>query len=75
MEVLLFAGLAEVVGARSLEVESPETVGQLIELLHGGWPALAGQPFRVAVDHRYASAEQSLAGAREVALIPPVSGG
>ena len=75
MQVLLFASLAEVVGSRALEVEAPATVGDLVTLLNSGWPVLAGQPYRVAVDQRYAAAEQTLSGAEEVALIPPVSGG
>lgn len=75
MQVLLFASLAEVVGSRALEVEAPATVGDLVTLLNSGWPALAGQSYRVAVDQTYAGLDQSLSGAEEVALIPPVSGG
>jgi len=75
MQVLLFASLAEVVGSRALEVEAPATVGDLVTLLNIGWPVLAAQPYRVAVDQRYAAAEQILSGTEEVALIPPVSGG
>lgn len=75
MQVLLFASLAEAVGLRSLEVEAPGTVAELVALLNSRWPQLAGQTYRVAVDQCYATAELALQGDEEVALIPPVSGG
>ncbi|MBS0319709.1 MAG: MoaD/ThiS family protein [Proteobacteria bacterium] len=35
----------------------------------------AGRAVRVAVDHALAAADTPLAGAREIALLPPVTGG
>jgi molybdopterin converting factor subunit 1 len=75
MRVLLFAGLAESLGTRSVEVEHAATVGELVQQLHERWPQLAQLSYRVAVDQRYASEADSLAGGEELALIPPVSGG
>lgn len=78
MQVLLFAGLAEALGTRTLEVDVeplPATVGALEAWLREARPELASRPFRVAVDQRYGSADQLLTGAEELALIPPVSGG
>ena len=78
MQVLLFAGLAETLGTRTLEVEAdpaPTTVAELERWLRQARPELAVQPFRIAVDQRYAPADQPLTGGEELALIPPVSGG
>lgn len=78
MRVLLFAGLAEALGRSVLEVEdreAPATVGALESRLREAHPALAGRPFRVAVNQAYARAGDALAPGDEVALIPPVSGG
>jgi len=78
MRVLLFAGLAEVLGCRELEWPSPSpptTVGQLEAVLRAREPRLAEARFRIAVNRSYASAEDVLQSDDEVALIPPVSGG
>jgi molybdopterin converting factor subunit 1 len=76
--VLLFAGLAEELGARELLVDGPVlpgTVGELTFRLREQWPALAGRPFRVALNQAYAPDDASVAPGDELALIPPVSGG
>lgn len=78
MRVLLFAGLAEVAGQRELtvgDVDPPRTVGELEARLREEWPALASRSFRIAVNQRYAAAEDELGADDELALIPPVSGG
>ena len=78
MRVLLFAGLAEALGRRELELspdETPSTVGELEHVLRERWPALASMPFRIAVNQRYVNADDSVDVADEIALIPPVSGG
>ncbi len=78
MRVLLFAGLAEALGSRELlipEAPAPATVGELERALRDRFAALARAPFRVAVNHSYAPAGQTLAADDEIALLPPVSGG
>lgn len=76
MRVLLFAGLAEACGERSLEVnEAVATVAELRAALERLRPDLPWQGVRVAVDQEYASDERALHGQEEIALIPPVSGG
>jgi molybdopterin converting factor subunit 1 len=78
MRILLFAGLAEAVGRPVLELPDgcrPATVGELESELRTRWPALAGRTFRVAVGRTYRRAEEPVADADEIALIPPVSGG
>ena len=78
MRVLLFAGLAEALGRPELDLpdrDAPATVGALESRLREAHAALAGRPFRVAVNRRYALAADPLAPGDEIALIPPVSGG
>jgi molybdopterin converting factor small subunit len=65
-------GLREVVLPAGCE---PATVRELEAAVRETWPALAGRPFRVAVNHAYRRAEESVVDADEIALIPPVSGG
>ncbi|MDI3298933.1 MAG: molybdenum cofactor biosynthesis protein MoaE [Bacillota bacterium] len=79
ISVRLFAGAAEAVGARQIDLElaGGSTAGQLLDRLLGEHPALArfGPSLLVAVNRRYAGREAVLADGDEVALIPPVSGG
>jgi molybdopterin converting factor subunit 1 len=78
MQILLFAGLAELAGCRTRELDGarvPATVGELEAAVRAGWPGFAGRPFRVAVNQRYGAPDDRLAPEDEVALIPPVSGG
>lgn len=72
---MLFAGLAERVGRRTLSWPATPTVGELEEALRRECSGLAEARFRVAVNQRYAGAADSVAPGDEVALIPPVSGG
>jgi molybdopterin synthase catalytic subunit len=77
--VLLFAQLAESIGARSIEVEIPagSTVADLLrglEKTHAPIAALRGR-LAVAVDERYASLGAVICEEQTIALIPPVSGG
>lgn len=77
--VLLFAGLREAARSEFLEVSLPDdaTVQDLLDRLAGDHPSLAGMltQCRVAVDEEFVDADHALAGAREIAVIPPVSGG
>ncbi len=83
MRILYFAWLRERVGTAEEEVALPAeiaTVGQLRAWLAGRGPghaaafALPGV-VRCAVDQEFAGPERSLAGVREVAFFPPVTGG
>lgn len=77
MRVLLFAGLAERLGARSLELAPPlpDHVAALRERLGAEHEALAGAVYRVSVNQAYAAESTQLTPDDEIALIPPVSGG
>ncbi|MEM9463273.1 MAG: molybdenum cofactor biosynthesis protein MoaE [Myxococcota bacterium] len=79
IDVLLFAGLREIARAErvSVEIDDDATAGDLLAALGRQHPALAPRlpPCRVALDQAFVSADQPLAGAKEFAVIPPVSGG
>jgi molybdopterin converting factor subunit 1 len=76
--VLLFASYADALGASSVELALPDgarvrdVVAQLGAL--AGGQRLPPSPL-VAVNHRYASADEPVAPGDEVAVIPPVAGG
>lgn len=79
VDVLYFASLADRVGTRQETVETAE--GADVEALwrtlrdrHAGLRSLATRPM-VACDGEYAAWDRGLDGVREVAFLPPVSGG
>ena len=77
--VLLFAGLADAVGTRQIDLEltAGARVVDLLELLGKDHEAIRPRSDRlaVAVNERYVDATTALADGDVVALIPPVSGG
>lgn len=77
LTVHLFAAAAERVAASRVELPLPPTVAALRRQLTDTWPSLADLLPRcaVAVNHEYATDDQVLNPADEVAIIPPVSGG
>lgn len=79
IEVRLFGGLAERAGGARTRVDLPDdaTVADLRPALAARHPALAPLLARVnvAVDLEVARDDTPLAGAREVAVLPPVAGG
>ena len=76
--VLLFASYADAFGSDRIEVDVPAgaTVRELLERVRA-FPAASKLPPSplVAVNERYARADQTLHPGDEVALIPPVAGG
>jgi len=83
VKFLYFAWLREQTGISEEEVALPDdisTVGELIK-----WQRARGPEFetafgqddviRVAIDQTHARPETMLAGAREIAFFPPVTGG
>lgn len=81
VEVLYFAWLRERVGLPREAVETQAaTVADLVEELRGREPRYAAAfadmaSVRVAVDQELADLGAPLAGAREVAFFPPMTGG
>lgn len=83
MKVLYFAWVRQRTGVGEENVEVPAhvaTVGELIEWLkgrHEGYDAAFAdlRAIRAAVDQEHVALDHPLAGAREVAFFPPVTGG
>jgi molybdopterin converting factor small subunit len=78
LRIAVFAGMAEVVGCRHLDLPwTGGTVADARRLLAGSHPALAGLLARsaFAVGSRYVGDDTALAAGDDVAIIPPVSGG
>ena len=83
MKLLYFASVREMVGVGEEEVSPPAevaTVGALVDWLsarsEGHARAFSDRArLRAAVDQAFVGMDAELAGAREVALFPPVTGG
>ncbi len=83
MRLLYFAWVRERVGIAEEDVDLPPSVTTVAALLDwlatrtaGHAAALADRAaIRVGVDQDFATAATSIAGAREIALFPPVTGG
>lgn len=83
MKLVYFAWVRERIGLKDEEIALPASVattGDLLDWLKSRGPeyehALAEpRAIRVAVDRVHASRETPLAGASEVALFPPMTGG
>lgn len=80
VQVLYFAALRDLTGLAEEQLDLPaevETVRGFVDYLQLVRPALAGRlaSVRVALDETFAKDSDALAGARVIALIPPVAGG
>jgi molybdopterin synthase sulfur carrier subunit len=83
VKVLYFAWVRERVGRETEEIAVPEgvtTVADLAAFLKGrgeGYARAFENPrvVRAALDRRHAKPDTPLAGAREVAFFPPMTGG
>lgn len=83
IDLLYFAWIREAIGRDGETVDLPDTVTTAAALID--WLSARGDGYaeafadkdrlRIAVDQEFAGPETSLAGAREVALFPPVTGG
>ncbi len=83
MKVLYFAWVRERIGKAEETVEPPagvRTVGELIAWLAGRGEEYAHaferpQVIRAAIDQTHVRPDTAIAGAREIALFPPMTGG
>ena len=83
MRLLYFAWVKEKTGIGAEEVELPREVTTVAELI--AWLKLRGPEYahaferseviKAAIDQRHARHDAALAGAREIAFFPPVTGG
>lgn len=83
LDILYFAWVRERIGRAAERVDPPAEavdVAALIGWLAGrseGHRAALGEPgrLRAAIDGEYAGLDAPIAGAREIAVFPPVTGG
>ncbi|TCT07686.1 molybdopterin converting factor subunit 1 [Aquabacter spiritensis] len=83
MRVLYFAWLRERIGRAEEEIEPPPEVATVGDLAHwlAGRDAAYAHAFsdpklvRAALDKRHVKPDALLAGAREIAFFPPMTGG
>ena len=83
MKVKYFAWVRERVGKAEETIEPPANVRTVGELI--AWLAKRGETYahafetprviRAAIDHAHAQPDAAIAGAREIAFFPPMTGG
>jgi molybdopterin synthase sulfur carrier subunit len=83
VKLLYFAWVRERVGKREEEIEVPAGVATVGDLM--AWLSRRGEDYahafenpkviRAAIDHAHVKAETAIAGAREIAFFPPMTGG
>ncbi len=83
LKILYFAWVRERVGRAEETVELPAGVATVHDLM--GWLAGRGEEYahafdnpkviRAAIDRAHVKADTAIAGAREVAFFPPMTGG
>jgi molybdopterin synthase sulfur carrier subunit len=83
MKFVYFAWVRERIGRSEEELELPSNVRTVAELL--AWLRERGEEYRsalrhpevirVAIDQEHVDHRQPIAGAREIALFPPMTGG
>lgn len=79
VRVLLFAGVRDLVGAESIELDVDDGLDAraFLSAFCARFPAVSAYApaLRVAIDGRYAAWDERVEPGAEVALIPPVAGG
>ena len=83
MKVKYFAWVRERIGKAEETIEPPASVRTVDELIT--WLSNRGEPYafaferpkviRVAIDHAHVKPDAAIAGAREIAFFPPMTGG
>ncbi|MGO4711551.1 molybdopterin converting factor subunit 1 [Bradyrhizobium sp. 2TAF24] len=82
MKVLYFAWVRERVGKAEETIDPPASVRTVADLMQ--WLAGQGEHYasaferpvvRAAIDHAHAKPDAAIAGAREIAFFPPMTGG
>lgn len=83
IKFMYFAWVRERIGSQSEELEVPDSVTTVRELLN--WLSGRGEEYanalsdidslRVALDQTHVEADASIVGSKEVAIFPPMTGG
>jgi molybdopterin synthase sulfur carrier subunit len=82
VRIRYFASLREAVGRAEVTLDLPATVKtgrDLLRVISGQFPRAAehfsAPGLKIALDHELATFDAPLAGVKEIALFPPVTGG
>ncbi len=77
VRIRYFGPLLDVTGTpqETVSLRLPDTVAGVNRQLWQHRPGLAGVDYRLAVDETLREGEEAVATAREIALLPPFSGG
>jgi sulfur-carrier protein len=83
MKILYFARIRQIAGRSSEDIEVPDsvkTVRELIDFLSARDESVAAalaerRVIRAAVDQNHVTLDAPIAGAKEIAFFPPVTGG
>jgi sulfur-carrier protein len=83
MKVVYFAWVRERVGKPEEDIDPPASVATVAQLMH--WLAARGEEYaqafdnpqviRAAINRTHVRPEATIAGAREIAFFPPMTGG
>lgn len=83
MKLIYFAWVRERIGRSEEELDLPENIETVADLLR--WLKSRGEEYenalqypdviRVAINHEHVDHREKIAGAREIALFPPMTGG
>jgi molybdopterin synthase sulfur carrier subunit len=82
-KLVYFAWVRERVGKAEEEIAPPDSVATVAQLI--GWLSKRGEEYayafenpkviRAAIDRRHVKPDAAIAGAREIAFFPPMTGG
>ncbi len=81
MRIVYFASVRERVGRTDEVVTPPPEVTSVADLIGWlrrrgeGYEAAFGGTIRAAIDHAHVKPDAAIAGAREIAFFPPMTGG
>ncbi|WP_035655384.1 MULTISPECIES: MoaD/ThiS family protein [Flavobacterium] len=75
MTILLFGILSEYIDKDQVPWDSFQTIGDMEVFLRNQFPLLKDIPIQFAVNHQMASANFVVEDVKELALMPPFSGG
>ena len=83
LELLYFAWVREAIGCDGEQVDPPAEVTDVATLIAwlaargGGYAEALAEPtkLRAAIDQLFVPLDAAIAGAREIAIFPPVTGG
>ncbi|MFC5384386.1 molybdopterin converting factor subunit 1 [Aquamicrobium segne] len=83
MKLIYFAWVRERIGKEQEDVDLPENIQTVSDLLN--WLKQQGEEYenalqhpdviRVAINHEHVSHDETIIGAQEIALFPPMTGG